>query len=398
MADGRITDYTRTTVSTGGTISSSDENTNRTDIATSINNGNDVMIDLEQNYASTSAPTSAPDGKLWYDSSVDYLKARISSTWAAVPYDRWPNDFTFGKGLTVVSNFAVSGAAVFGGIASFSNTISIGAGLTVPSNFSVQGSVSIASLTVPSIFSVQGVVSIGAGLSVPSNFSVGGAVSIASLVVNSAFSSTGTASIASLEIASNFAVTGTATLNEVVLDGTISAASGKGIDFSTDSKGLFTGTSAIVYRLVNNITQAGDDPLGATAGAWEISDDTENEFYLGSSTQVTVSSGIFSFASTGYWLIMYGGNCENTSTTDTVELNLESTNDNSVYNQISLATTRITGASLPENLSNFALIKVSSISNDKIKLVFTASSGNSRVLGNGGANRTSVSFIKLADI
>ena len=74
MADSRITDYTRTTVVDGTVIDPADENTNRTNIATSINNANDVMTDLETNYASSSEPTSKVTGKIYHDTGNTYNK------------------------------------------------------------------------------------------------------------------------------------------------------------------------------------------------------------------------------------------------------------------------------------------------------------------------------------
>lgn len=174
MADGRITDYTPTSVSAGATISPSDENTNRTAIQTSINNGNDVLIDLEQNYAGTSAPTSAPDGKLWYNSTVNYLNERVSSTWAVVPHDGITTNFAFGKKLTVVSNFSVG------------QTLSTGA-LSVPSNFSVAGAMSVGSIPIASNFTVEGVATV-VNLDIPSNFAVAGISSYKGVTVPAGFS------------------------------------------------------------------------------------------------------------------------------------------------------------------------------------------------------------------
>lgn len=163
MADGRITDYTNVEVSTGAIIDPSWANTETGNIETSINNGNDVMIDLEQNYASSSAPTSAPNGKIWYDSgaSADYAKLRAAGAWSIIAHDSMATNFTFGQGLTVASNFAVSGSADFAG------DVSVGAGLAVASNFAVSGQFTNAA-------DFAGEVSVGAGLIVASNCAVSG--------------------------------------------------------------------------------------------------------------------------------------------------------------------------------------------------------------------------------
>lgn len=123
MADSRIVDYTRTTVVSGNIIDPADENTNRTNIATSVNSSNDVVTDLEQNYASATAPTSIVNGKIWYstESGQAFPWIRVSSAWKLMAFDGMTTAFAFGDGLTVVSNFAVSGASTLNSLAVTSN-------------------------------------------------------------------------------------------------------------------------------------------------------------------------------------------------------------------------------------------------------------------------------------
>ena len=125
MADARITDYTKTTVTSGTTIDPADENTNRTNIATSVNNSNDVLIDLESNYASGSEPTSVVTGKLWYDTTLITAKTKLASAWAAIPH--------------VDTTIAVSFANTFKVTAAASTflSVSVGAALQVVSAFAM---------------------------------------------------------------------------------------------------------------------------------------------------------------------------------------------------------------------------------------------------------------------
>ena len=81
--------------------------------------------------------------------------------------------------------------------------------------------------------------------------------------------------------------------------------------------------TSIIWRMVNSETKDHQSPLGAGGSDWEIADDNENEFYLGSSTQITESSGIFAFGSTGYWSIrgyFTIGNADDTTVNTTMRM------------------------------------------------------------------------------
>jgi len=184
---------------------------------------------------------------------------------------------------------------------------------------------------------------------------------------------------------------------------TMTVASGKGFDFSADTKGIFKGLESIVYRLVNSQTNS-DDPLGGGGGDWDISDDTENEDQLGN-TGVTIDAsvnGVFEFTSTGYWFLtafceasingddrnmVFGIKASDNGTGGTfTEI---AAGKGSVKDQSALGFTTIPAA---------CLIKVSSITNDVIRLFTIFTNAASVAHGNGAANRTYISFTKLADI
>jgi hypothetical protein len=143
---------------------------------------------------------------------------------------------------------------------------------------------------------------------------------------------------------------------------TMTMASGKGLDFSADSKGIFKGLEAIVWRLMTTVTNS-DDPLGASGGEWELADDTENEFYLGDDTQVTESSGIFTIGSTGYWLIPYSLQPRLNGTDNNISTNLQSSTDNGDnFNTIGQARTSLSSTSNAHSqASSFVLLKVTSV-------------------------------------
>ena len=166
-------------------------------------------------------------------------------------------------------------------------------------------------------------------------------------------------------------------------------------------KGTFKGIECIVWRMINDDADGNQDPLGGGGADWEISDDTENEAPL-LATAVTESSGIFSFASTGYWKIEAG--CKfRIDTGDGNEryaaIHIKSTDDNSTYTSIALGYVQlveIANTAMQTALTD-ALIKVTNVDNDKVKLVVTTENANTYTNGSEGANVTYIIFTKLAD-
>jgi hypothetical protein len=174
--------------------------------------------------------------------------------------------------------------------------------------------------------------------------------------------------------------------------GTISGA--PILDFSTIYKGSFRGLESCVYRMINDESAGNQDPLGAGGSDWEITDDLETEYYLGAVSQVTETSGIFSFGTTGYWLIYFFGEFYDVNIATGV-LYLYATDDNSNYTLIAQAKT-LGGGNTSTGL--FVLLKISDISNDKIKLTQYSGSGAGFFTGSGTTSRTAINFIKLADL
>ena len=182
-----------------------------------------------------------------------------------------------------------------------------------------------------------------------------------------------------------------------------------GIDFSAFTKGVFKGLSATLWRMTTTEAVGTQDPLGAADGDWELADDTDPgttgtpmEFYLGSATAVTDgnpgSSGIFSFGSTGYWLVLFQGQTVNASAADVITGTLKGTNDNSTYADLGAAQTNHYAANKAGNMFLPVLLKIIDISNDKIKIRQTTVNGNGRFVGDTTNNVTSLLFIKLADL
>lgn len=114
-------------------------------------------------------------------------------------------------------------------------------------------------------------------------------------------------------------------------------------------------------------------------------------------TGMTQSSGVFTFPSTGYWLITFVGNF--TSTIDNFYAGglIYSTTDNSSYNVVADAYTAIvTGGSTKYGATCcFFLFNVTSTSLCKVKF-FIDSNTNMPVRGNANYNQTHMVFQKVS--
>jgi hypothetical protein len=138
-----------------------------------------------------------------------------------------------------------------------------------------------------------------------------------------------------------------------------------------------------------------------TSSSWTLTSNLEradhNAFsYLG--TGMTESSGVFTFPSTGYYLVQYFQNVTANGDRRAVYGKILSTHDNSTYIE------HYTGDSIARVESNFTgtFCSVSLIldvtDTTQVKVKFGGSStGSCQVSGNSTANTTYMNFIKLAE-
>ena len=148
-------------------------------------------------------------------------------------------------------------------------------------------------------------------------------------------------------------------------------------------------TVAGQFRITSN--QTGDqDPLNA----WEEVD--TNYTRIGSA--ITQSSGIFTFPSTGIYLIIWDIACNSGNGTDkSTAWEIYMTTDNSSYSKIARNTESFSDTYQYKNTNTSAMVDITNVSNDKVK--FTVSGTNNVVLtdGNTGENQTAVTFLRLGD-
>lgn len=185
-------------------------------------------------------------------------------------------------------------------------------------------------------------------------------------------------------------------------------ASGKGLDFTADTKGFFRGCEAIVWRMVNDEADGAQNPLGGGGSDWEIADDidpgttgTPVESPLGGSGVVTESNGVFTLASPGNWLVIFKGTGVSAGgAISSMRGNIFASNDGgTTYLSVVSSTSHMYGT-VVGGQSCFGLLQSVDGTNTKVKVeqgTTPVSSAHFRGSGAGLSNKTCLVFIKLAD-
>jgi len=144
-------------------------------------------------------------------------------------------------------------------------------------------------------------------------------------------------------------------------------------------------TEADVWEITSNIS------LGAEADitAWVRPNGTLQN-YLG--TGMSHSSGVFTFPSTGFWLVVFEAQLDSTQAASAFIL---ATNDNSTYTKIGSIGLQFDVVESSDVKS--VIVDVTDTANDKIKFSASATGGTSTINGFTGYTITNVKFIKLGD-
>ena len=165
-----------------------------------------------------------------------------------------------------------------------------------------------------------------------------------------------------------------------------------------DDNFAFTGTvsgaggmsEAVVFRMSSGVS-GNADPITT----WEVADDAMAG-RIG--TGITQSRGIFSFGSTGIYLIEFQGSAYD-SGTDDLQVNLEihaSSNSGGAYDRLAQAMTNLHNAS-QNPFSINALVDITDTSNQKVKFDIHEMNSNNRLLGSTNARFTGFTFLRLGD-
>jgi len=148
-------------------------------------------------------------------------------------------------------------------------------------------------------------------------------------------------------------------------------------------------TMADQWRLTANLN-TNSDPISSNLERI----DTTSQGTLG--TGMTESSGIFSFPSTGIYLVRF--NFVGESSSDSFAGYIYATNDNSTYYELNEVFVR-NNSGFNENASMETLIDVTNTSNVKVKFVSGGMAGNNNTVmyGSSTRNDTYFTFIRLGD-
>jgi len=157
----------------------------------------------------------------------------------------------------------------------------------------------------------------------------------------------------------------------------------------------FTGgiSAAQIWRLTTNFT--GDaSPIASNLEAA----DSYSPGAIGSA--MTESSGVFTFPSTGMWLIQVHGEFYYNGDSRFQDLSIEVTTDNSSYNSAAKNSAGITQAESNHTYNGVTaqiIFDVTNVSTHKVRFSISCSNDSTTTTGNTNYNRTSMTFIRLGD-
>ena len=163
----------------------------------------------------------------------------------------------------------------------------------------------------------------------------------------------------------------------------------KRVDYSYIKGGGIT--VADQYRVTANITA--NDVISSNIERV----DTSGQGFIGSA--MSESSGIFTFPSTGIYLVSMGGRGDTPNGADNVALSMEVTTDNSSYNTV-VSTGESGGAN--SSAKNFqvygqSLVDVTDVSNVKVRFQTGSLQSGHFFSGSTDSNQTYFTFIRLGD-
>ena len=181
--------------------------------------------------------------------------------------------------------------------------------------------------------------------------------------------------------------------------------SGDNALITSDGSGAltFNASSITGVATTNGITEADQWRLSTsfTGDASPISSnlervDTNSPGLIG--TGMTESSGIFTFPSTGIYLVTFTVLFNQTSSDNSIEGAILLTTNNSSYSYAAIVRLSLSG-STGENVqgTTSSLVDVTDTSNVKVRFDIASNAGNNNVRGGSTYNETHMTFIRLGD-
>lgn len=182
-------------------------------------------------------------------------------------------------------------------------------------------------------------------------------------------------------------------------NGTIAGLSAGGLpDNSITAADMFSGfqngiTESDQWRLTTNITTVVSQTVLSTG--WERSD-TYGAGYVG--TGMTQSSGVFTFPSTGTWLVQIQAYISIDGSQRYNSIAIQTTTNNSTYNDAAYATqfvSRVNANYTIGSIYAFLIFNVTSTTNCKVRFAQNCEGTAGNIGGDTNANGTAVNFIRL---
>ena len=183
-------------------------------------------------------------------------------------------------------------------------------------------------------------------------------------------------------------------------DATVSTA--KIVDANVTSNKMFSGfangiTNSQQWRITSGFTVA--TSVTDISSNWEISDATG---YATIGSALTESSGIFSFPTTGIWLIMAYANFRGNTGSRGVGFNLKATTNNSTYGFVSSAENNNSDIGGTENTTYhsgaiMAMLDVTNTSNVKFRFTVQATDNTQTCDGDTTRNYTGFTAVRLGN-
>jgi len=154
------------------------------------------------------------------------------------------------------------------------------------------------------------------------------------------------------------------------------------------------------WRYTAEFTQSNTNNYLTTTSNWERPDGGLGIDSSPLGTGMTQSGGLFTFPSTGYYLILFTAAAKVNNDSCETFVFIQATENNSSYTDVARALFTIPNQCTPNygSAATQYLARVTNTSNDKIRFRLSNSGISVTWLGESGENRIAATFLKLGDI
>ena len=175
-------------------------------------------------------------------------------------------------------------------------------------------------------------------------------------------------------------------------------AAGKALLVNASGNGLEYGgagiTMAQMWRLTSNFGITSNSGGADITSNLEITD-TYGTGSLGS--DMSQSSGVFTFPSTGIYLILFNAGHTTSSAIDWSQIEIRVTTNNSNYEKAAYGYATLQGNQGYQTSQAQFMFDVTNTSTHKVKFGVQGSNSNSQLVGSSNQNHTTFTFIRLGD-